>query len=300
MLEVVLPGTGGTVPRRDRWLATCFMRYNGSGILIDCGEGTQIALKEAGITMKPIDILCFTHYHADHVSGLPGFLLTMGNEGRTEPVTVAGPRGVEPLVRALCVIAAELPFEVRFVEWTNGAGTLERDGFCVRAFPVRHGVPCCGYEVTIPRAGKFRREKAEALGLPKALWGDLQKGRPVLYEGREYGPEAVLGAPRRGVRLVYATDTRPTDTIRQAARDADLLILEGMYGEATPRAEETGHMLMSEAAMLARDAGARALWLTHYSPALQEPGAFAEGLRELFPNTLCAHDGQTATLTFED
>jgi ribonuclease Z len=295
MLDVCLPGTGGTMPQKDRWLACAVLRYRGKTLLLDCGEGTQIALKESGFRTGTIGTICLTHFHADHVAGLPGLLLTMGNEGRTEPVTIAGPKGTEAVVRALCIIAAELPFAVQIREWGNGDDLLERDGFCIRAFSVRHKVACYGYEITIPRSGRFCREKAEALGLERALWGDLQKGLTVCSEGREIRPEEVLGPPRRGLKLVYATDTRPTETIRQAAQQADLLVLEGMYGEATPRAEETCHMLMSEAALLARDAGAGARWLTHYGPALQEPEEFLPGLQSIFPETVCAKDGDNVS-----
>ena len=90
MLDVCLLGTAGMMPLPHRWLTASLMRYNGSSLLIDCGEGTQIAIKEKGWTFKPIDVICFTHYHADHISGLPGLLLSMGNAERTEPLTMIG------------------------------------------------------------------------------------------------------------------------------------------------------------------------------------------------------------------
>ena len=116
MLDVCLLGTGGMMPLPRRWLTSLMTRYNGSNLMIDCGEGTQIAVKEKGWTFKPIDVICFTHYHADHISGLPGLLLTMGNAERTEPLTMIGPKGLERVVGALRTIAPELPFEIRFRE----------------------------------------------------------------------------------------------------------------------------------------------------------------------------------------
>ena len=110
MLDICLLGTGGMMPLPYRWLTSLMIRYNGMSILIDCGEGTQIALKEKGWSPKPIDVICFTHYHADHISGLPGMLLTMGNAERTEPLTLIGPKGLTRVVSALRVIAPELPF----------------------------------------------------------------------------------------------------------------------------------------------------------------------------------------------
>ena len=155
MLDVCLLGTGGMMPLPRRFLTAAMLRYNGSSLLIDCGEGTQVAIKEKGLTFKPIDVICFTHYHGDHIGGLPGLLLTMGNADRTEPLTMIGPRGLERVVNALRVIAPELPFEIRFIEITEPEMRLELNGYCIHAFRVNHNVTCYGYSVEIKRVGKF-------------------------------------------------------------------------------------------------------------------------------------------------
>ena len=303
MLEVVLPGTGGTVPRKDRWLATCYMRHNGSGLLIDCGEGTQIAFKEAGLTMKPIDVLCFTHYHADHASGLPGFLLTMGNEGREEPLTVIGPKGLETVLRGLLVIGApSFPIHMYEIDGDDPSPITVGD-YSIEPFRLEHGVPCYGYRVSIARAGRFDPEKARANGVPMAYWSRLQKGESVEGADTIYTPDMVLGPERKGLSVVYATDTRPVPAIAEAARDADLLICEGMYGdpEKEDRAVEAGHMLFRDAAGIARDAGVQALWLTHYSPSMKEPEEFFEKeALSIFGNTRLGFDGMRETLRFSE
>ncbi len=302
MLEVVLPGTGGTVPRRDRWLATCYMRFNGAGLLIDCGEGTQIALKEAGITMKPIDVLCVTHYHADHISGLPGFLLTMGNEGREEPLTVIGPKGLETVLRGLLVIGAP-SFPIRIYEFDDDPAPIQIGDYEIEPFPLQHGVPCYGYRISISRAGKFDPEKARANGVPMAFWSRLQKGEAVEGADCIYTPDMVLGPARRGLSVTYATDTRPVPVIAKMARDGDLLVCEGMYGdpEKEERAEEASHMRFRDAAMLAKEAGVRRLWLTHYSPSMKEPEEFFESeARAVFDRAELGFDGKRETLRFEE
>ena len=167
MLEVCLLGTGGMMPLPYRWLTSLMVRYNGKSILIDCGEGTQIAMKEKGWSPKPIDVICFTHFHADHISGLPGMLLTMGNAERTEPLTVIGPKGLTRTVNALRVIAPELPFEIRCIEFEENEQTLCFDGLRIEAFRVNHNVVCYGYSLSIDRAGKFQLDKAEALGIER-------------------------------------------------------------------------------------------------------------------------------------
>ena len=154
MLDVCLLGTGGMMPLPYRWLTSLMLRYNGKSILIDCGEGTQVAMKEKGWSPKPIDIICFTHYHADHISGLPGMLLTMGNAERTEPLLLIGPKGLTRVVSALRVIAPELPFEIECMEIEEQEQTFSFDGFYIDAFRVQHNVTCYGYSVRVPRGGR--------------------------------------------------------------------------------------------------------------------------------------------------
>ena len=219
------------MPLPRRWLTSLMTRYNGSNLLIDCGEGTQIAVKEKGWTFKPIDVICFTHYHADHISGLPGLLLTMGNAERQEPLTLIGPKGLERVVGALRTIAPELPFPIRCIEVTNPVETIEIKGYCITAFRVNHNVTCYGYTLEIKRAGKFQVERAKENGIPMKFWNPLQKGNTVEDDGKIYTPDMVLGPARRGIKLTYCTDTRPVPVIAEQAKDADLFICEGMYGE---------------------------------------------------------------------
>ena len=176
MLDVCLLGTAGMMPQPNRWLTALMTRYNGSSLLIDCGEGTQIAMKEAGLSPNPIDVICFTHYHADHISGLPGLLLSMGNSDRREPVTMVGPKGLQRVVNALRVIAPELPFEIVYRELTEEEEEFELFGYHIRAYRVNHNVLCYGYTIEIPRKGKFDVEAAKTLGLPVQMWNPLQKG----------------------------------------------------------------------------------------------------------------------------
>lgn len=290
------------MPLPYRWLTALMVRYNGSSLLIDCGEGTQIAIKEKGWSFKPIDVICFTHYHGDHISGLPGLLLTMGNADRTEPLTLVGPRGLERVVNALRVIAPELPFPIRYVEITESEQTFEMNGYRLKAFRVNHNVLCYGYTMEVDRAGKFDVERATAAQIPQRYWGVLQKGETVEAEGQTYTPDMVLGPQRKGIKLTYCTDTRPTDSIRNNAKGSNLFICEGMYGEKDKqkKAKEYKHMTFYEAASLAKEADVGELWLTHYSPSLTRPEEYMEDVREIFPRAIAAKDRRTAELVFED
>ncbi len=302
MLDVCLLGTGGMMPLPYRWLTSMMFRCEGSSLLIDCGEGTQIAIKEKGWSFKPIDILCITHYHADHISGLPGLLLAMGNAERTEPLTIVGPRGVERVVNCLRVIAPELPFAIRFVELTEKVQSMQLGPYQVTAFRVNHNITCYGYTVELPRAGKFQVEKAQAAGIPLKYWNRLQKGNIIEENGATYYPEMVMGPPRKGLKVTYCTDTRPVPVIAQMAAGADLFVCEGMYGEKDKedKAREHKHMTFYEAAELARKADCRQMWLTHFSPSLPRPEDYIEAARSIFPRTYAGKDGKSMELAFDE
>lgn len=302
MLDVCLLGTGGMMPLPYRWLTSLMLRYNGQSILIDCGEGTQVAMKEKGWSPKPIDIICFTHYHADHISGLPGMLLTMGNAERTEPLLLIGPKGLTRVVSALRVIAPELPFEIECIEIEENEQTFEFNGFYIDAFKVQHNVTCYGYNVRVPRSGKFSVEKAKENNIPMPYWSRLQKGETISEGDKIFTPDMVLGDARKGLKVTYCTDTRPVPSIVKNAEGADLFICEGMYGEEDKlsKAKEHKHMMFSEAATLAKEAGVKELWLTHYSPALVRADEFIPATRTIFANTYPGKDGKSVDLLFEE
>ncbi len=302
MLDVCLLGTSGMMPLPGRWLTALMTRLEGSSLLIDCGEGTQVAIREKGWSVHAIDTICFTHYHGDHISGLPGLLLSMGNSDRTEPVTLIGPKGLEKVVNSLCVIAPGLPFALRFMELSEPEEALEINGYHLKAFRVNHNVTCYGYSISVPRGGRFFPELAQKHNIPVQLWGRLQQGETIEIEGKCITPDLVLGPPRRGIKLVYCTDTRPTERLVHNAENADLLICEGMYGEKEKQknAVENKHMMFAEAAKIAAEAQVEEMWLTHYSPSLLYPENYMKETKKIFPNSLAGKDRMSCTLEFRD
>ena len=304
MLDVCLLGTGGMMPLPYRWLTSLMMRIGGSNILIDCGEGTQIAIKEKGWSPNPIDVICFTHYHADHISGLPGLLLSIGNSDRTDPITMIGPRGLERVVSSLRIIAPELPFDIKFLEIEGARATFSFNSYEIDAFKVSHNVTCYGYSLRVPRIGRFDADKAKELGIPLPYWSRLQKGETITDETGSYTPDMVIGPARRGLKVTYCTDSRPVQVISEMASGADLFICEGMYGEPgmEEKAKEHKHMTFYEAAKLAKSAepSPKEMWLTHYSPSLSYPKDYEKEVRKIFRNTHVAKDGRSVSLMFED
>jgi ribonuclease Z len=303
MVDICLLGCGGMMPLPNRWLTSLLFRHNGKMILVDCGEGTQIPLKLAGWGFKAIDAICFTHYHADHIVGLPGLLLTMGNSGRTEPLTIFGPKNLFNIIKGILVIAPQLPFEIKLVELSNEDVTTNYiDDVIIKSIPVTHSIDCLAYSFEITRMGKFDSEKAKNNNVPMKFWSRLQKGEGIELEGELYTPEMVLGKSRKGLKVSYCTDARPDDAISEFANDSDLFICEGMYGddEKLEKVIEKKHMLFSEAAMLARKGNVGELWLTHYSPALENPEEYLHYAKNIFENTVLGHDLLKQTLKFED
>lgn len=303
MFDVTLLGTGGMMPMPYRYLTSLMLRYGGNGILIDCGEATQCALRKKSLSPKGIDAILFTHYHADHVSGLPGMMLSMANAERTEPVLLAGPKGLERIVRSLLVIAQGLPFEIKLMEYGGSEEDFDVFGMHVKAFKVNHNVTCYGYSVTVKRAGRFNAEEAKRLGIPLEFWNPLQKGNTCRGEdGSVYTPDMVMGKERRGLKVTYTTDTRPTKSIEVNAAGSDLFICEGMYGDPADagKAREKKHMMFTEAAELARSAGVQELWLTHYSPSLNDPREYIHLARDIFPETAASKDGRHKELNYAE
>lgn len=302
MLDICLLGCGGSLPVPYRALTSLLLSCRGRKILIDCGEGTQVSMKLLGWGFKSIDVICFTHAHADHVLGLPGLLLTIANSGREETLTIIGPPGFINVLRGLMVVCPVLPYDIYYIECSmDGSVDFSIDDIYIKSMAGDHMSPCAAYSIDIKRARKFDAEKAKKLNIPMKLWNKLQKGETAKADGISYSPDMVLGDERKGLRLSYFTDTRPLDSLVDFVAYSDLLIAEGMYGdnEEISKAIKNKHMLFSEAAEIAKKAQVSELWLTHFSPSLTEPEKYKENASSIFENTVIGEDRLIKTLSFE-
>ena len=306
MITVTLLGTAATMPLPDRALTAAVLECSGHSLLFDCGEGTQAAARRAGVSLMKLDGICLTHWHGDHIFGLPGLLQTLGCQGREKPLALFAPAGDAGLLEALRVLTGPLPYpllpallppeglDLTALGWPTGAA--------LSAFPTRHRVASQGYCFTLARAGKFDPQRARALGVPLPLWGRLQKGETVSAGERLVRPEEVLGPARRGLRVIFSGDTAPCPGLEEAARGADLLLCDATYptDDYANQAALYGHSTFPQCGALAARAGARRLWLVHYSPIIQQPEAYLGEARAAYPAAECGADGKQITLRFEE
>ena len=301
-LDVVFVGTSGSMPTAQRAPAATLVRRGGERLLFDCGEGTQRQLLRSDVGLIELREIFLTHFHADHFLGLPGMLKTFALRGRELPLTLYGPRGLGELVGSLRRLFGRLTYEYDVVELAPDE-VLERDGYLLRPFAVRHGQAALGFAlVEHDRPGRFDVATADSLGIPFGPErGLLQQGEPVtLATGRVVTPLDVLGPARPGRKVVLSGDTAPIQSVADAAQGADLLVHEATFCEdEADRARETDHSTAAEAARVARDAGVKLLALTHLSTRYFG-GDVEREARDIFPATVVPRDFDVIEIPFEE
>ena len=301
-LDLVFLGTAASAPTAGRAPTALLVRRGGDRLLFDCAEGTQRQLMRSSLGLPDLDEIFLTHYHADHTLGLPGLLKTFALRGRDVPLTVYGPPGLRELFSDLRRVFGKVTYPLETVEVRPGEA-LERDGYRILVFPVHHGVSAVGYAIDEPdRPGEFDAEAADAMGIPFGPErGALQRGESVtLGDGTVITPDAVVGAPRSGRRVVITGDTAPVETTRVLAEGADVLVHEATFSEdERDRAEETLHSTALQAAEVAAAAGVRLLAITHFSPRYLGPELLEEA-RSVFPATVAPRDFDVIEIPFAE
>jgi ribonuclease Z len=301
-LDVVFLGTGGAMPSALRGSPALLVRRGGERLLVDCGEGTQRQLLRSAVGLVDIDVLLLTHYHGDHVYGLPGLLKTFALRGRDVPLAVFGPPGLASVFRAFSPLTGRLPYPLELREVEAGE-TIDRAGYLLEAHRVLHRGPSVAWSLAEPvRPGRFDVEAARELGVPEGpLFGRLQRGDAVATpHGREVRPEDVLGPARPGRRIVLSGDTRPCDGVLAASVRANLLVHEATFtaGDAE-RARDTGHSTAAEAATLGAEAGVTLLALVHLSQRVR-PHEVKEEARAVFSATVVPRDFDTVAVPYPE
>ena len=293
-MEVTFFGTSSAVHSKDRNHPSIALKAFGDVFLFDCGEGTQRQLLFTNVSPMKISKVFITHFHGDHILGLPGLLQSMSLNGRESKLTVYGPRGLNKLKDAIYSLGyCAIEYPVEFIEIDTGI-IEETDEYVIRAQSVRHNVPSLAYSIEEKKKPRFLREKAIELGVPVGpAFGKLHNGEEIEINGRIIKPEQVLGPPRKGIKITYSGDTRPCEEMIMFARDSTLLIHESTFiQKEAQNAEEYGHSTSKDAAFVARESNSKKLIITHISTRYGEEYAqvMLKEAQEIFENTELAED----------
>ncbi len=299
-LAVVFLGTGGSVPSARRSTASVLVTRGGERLLFDCGEGTQRQMQRS-LGLVQVDEIYLTHFHADHVLGLPGLLKTYDLTDRERPLTIHGPPGLRELFDAFGRLVGRLGFALELVELQPGQA-VAHEGYEVQAFEARHGVRANGYAlVEAERPGRFDPEAAKAAGVAEGpAFAALQRGEEVEGAAGTVRPEQVMGPSREGRTVVITGDTAPSPQTVAAAADADLLVHDASFAEEdAQRAAETGHSTVGQAAAVAVEAHVKLLALVHIS-SRYHVGKVLEEARDVFEPVVAPKDFDVIELPFPE
>jgi ribonuclease Z len=309
MFEIVFLGTGAAVPTRFRNLSGTAMVWNGEIFLFDCGEGTQMQLRKARLRPGRLSRIFISHFHGDHLFGLPGLLNSLHMAECTQPVHLYGPAGLTDYIefhKKFAKFALRFPLHIYEVANTSDGMSWQEDNYRIVCKPLKHRVRCLGWAIIEnTRPGKFDANKADQLGIPHGPErSKLQNGESItLANGEKITPDRVLGAARRGHHFAYCLDTAPSPATVELAKDADMLIHDATFNAGEEEsALKTGHSTVVHAAQMAREANVRMLALSHISGRYM-PHDEAELLapaQAIFPNTILAQDLMRMKVEYEE
>ncbi len=291
-MEIIFLGTSSAIPTSHRNHSAIALKAFGEIMLLDCGEGTQLQMSKIKLSPMKITKIFLTHFHGDHILGLPGIIQSMAFRGRKEPLHIFGPKGLIPLIDHVRNFGYySLTFEIYMHEVSEGI-ILEEENYKISCCPMKHSILNFAYKIEEKRRPKFIKEKALALGVkPGPDFGKLQQGIPVKVDNKTIMPDRVLGKERKGRIMVYSGDTGPSDDMVSFARDADILIHESTFeGKYEDKSFETGHSTSNQAAEIAKKAKVKKLLLTHVSTRYKKSDILEAEAKEIFENSKVAQD----------
>lgn len=290
-MQITFLGTSSMVPTKERNQIAVFLSYGAEGILFDCGEGTQRQFKIAGLSLTKVTKILISHWHGDHVLGLPGLMQTLSSTDYTGKLEIYGPLGTKKRMEKMFeafVFDKKLDFAV--IEVKSGI-FFENEDFQLESQQLEHGIETLGYSFMEKDKRKVDMRKAKKFGVPEGpLIGKLQQNKPIEYKGKKIMPDDVT-YPEKGKKIAYVTDTVLCDACFKIAEDADLLICEATYSsKLVGKSEEYGHMTAKQSAQIANKANVKQLVLIHFSARYKNTQELEEDARDLFDNVICAKD----------
>ncbi len=294
-MELIFLGTSSAIPSKHRNHASIALKAFGEILLFDCGEGTQRQMSCMKLSPMKIKNIFISHLHGDHILGLPGIIQSLGFRGRTEPLNIYGPPGLENIRESIMNFGYfALDFEIIMHEIKDGT-VIDNEEYTVECVKTQHNVFNLSYSLIEKKKPKFLKDKAIELGLkPGPDFGKLHDGIEVKIEDKIIKPEQVLGECRKGLKITYSGDTRPCEDLVDLAADSDILIHESTFGDKDQaKAVENWHSTAKEAAQIAKKARAKKLILTHISTRYRKSDDLKKAAQKVFENTVVARDFMT-------
>ncbi len=296
-MQIIFLGTSSMVPTKDRNHSSIYLEYKGEGLLFDCGEGTQRQIKIAGIKPSKIKKLVISHWHGDHVLGIPGLIQTLSHNEYTDTLEIYGPSGTENnLKKIFDFFSAEYRIKYKVHELKDG-DKINFNAYSLEAYSLIHPVPCLGYRFIEKDRRRIKKEAIEKLKIPDSpLLGKLQRGQSVEWKGKKVSAEETTTIVH-GKKIGLIFDTRINNSCYAIAKDADLLISESTYTkELEENAKKFKHLTSTQAGHIAKESNSKKLVLTHFSQRYKDAkGLVAEAKKE-FKEVKLAEDFMKITV----
>lgn len=290
-------GTGNAIPTPQRNHTSMLLTYKNLGLLVDCGEGTQRQFPQASLSPHKITHICITHWHGDHILGLPGLLQSLGMSDYAKTLHLYGPKGSNHFMHAITQLMTGMPIKLEVHEINPGV-IMETPEWSVEAFSVHHDCPALGYSFIIKEKTRLDKAKLKKLKLPNTpQLGQLAAGKTITINGKTIKPSQVTyQEPGRKVTIILDTGFHPH--LAKHAQDANLLITEASFAqEETEKAKEYHHLTAAQAAQIAKQAKAKALMLTHISQRYEHrTDLLIKEAKKVFKNVKAANDFDVLTL----
>ncbi|UCE38216.1 MAG: ribonuclease Z [Thermoplasmata archaeon] len=292
-MKLVFLGSGGSWPSKERNLSSVALKMNGEIILFDCAEGTQRQLIVSSLNFMHVDKILISHFHGDHFLGLPGLIQSMYLNDRTRDLNIYGPSGTTHIVKGILSLGYFNPTFKISTHDLNDSDQVTLDKYDIQVRVTDHDIPGLAFCVKEhQRKGKFHPEKAITLGVPEGpQFRELQNDQTVQVGDRIIKPEDVMGPPRKGRKIVYSGDTRPSSAVIELARNCDVLIHDATLSkDLDEKAHKYGHSTAAQAATVASQSNAKVLFLTHISPRYEDGLILENEARRIFKYSFVAAD----------
>ena len=290
-MEILFLGTSSMVPTKERNHSGILIRYKNENILVDCGEGIQRQLKIAGAKLTKITKILISHWHGDHVLGIPGLMQSMSASGYNGKLQVYGPVGTRKFIEKMFDVFAfdnKIAFDVNEVK----DGKFFQNGdFILEAKELKHNVPTLGYSLIEKDKRKIDIKYIKKIGIPIGpLVGELQKGKSIVWKGKKVDVSKAAKIVE-GKKITIINDTLPCGNADVLAKNSDLVICEATYSsDLEDKSKKHMHMTAAQAAKLAKKANAGKLVLTHFSARYKDTKELEKDARKYFKNVCCAKD----------